>query len=270
MKTATSVMTSRKVDPVVTGSGQEEISDSEMKTTNEEPYQTLLYGLTDETWKQHLHRATVESESFQKLAEFLEEEVSVNGSTVYPPKKEIFAALNYCPFDQVKVVIVGQDPYHGPGQGHGLAFSVRKGVKAPPSLQNIIREAIEDVGIEEPRHGNLEYWAKQGVLLLNTVLTVRQGEAFSHANRGWEDFTDAVIQELNEKRTNLVFLLWGNHAAIKARGVDENRHTIIKSSHPSPLGATKTKAPFLGSKCFSRANKALVDAGLDPIDWNIE
>ena len=229
----------------------------------------LLRGLTDEGWRNHLRGATIESESFQDLAQFLEDEVSVRGLTIYPPRKDIFTALNLCPFDSVRVVIVGQDPYHGAGQGHGLAFSVRKGVRPPPSLKNIIREVIDDLGIEEPKHGNLEHWARQGVLLLNTVLTVRAGEAFSHSKRGWEEFTDAIIRELNEKKTGIVFLLWGNHAAIKAMDVDETRHTVIKTSHPSPLGATKTNSPFLGSKCFSRANKALLDKGMDPIDWSI-
>jgi uracil-DNA glycosylase len=228
----------------------------------------LASSLTKVSWKETLSDA-MGSESFLKLAAFLHEE-QASGATIYPPHDEIFNALNLCPFDQVKVVIVGQDPYHGPGQGHGLAFSVRKGVKAPPSLKNVFREATEDVGIEVPEHGNLEHWARQGVLLLNTVLTVRRGEANSHARHGWEDFTDTVVQELNDQQEGLVFLLWGNPAAKKASGVDTSKHTIIRASHPSPLGATKTSAPFLGSKCFSRTNAALIEMGKDPIDWNVE
>jgi len=229
----------------------------------------LLKSLEEPSWREQLVDATTGSESFAKLAVFLEEE-RADGAIVFPPRHEIFAALNLCPFEDVKVVIVGQDPYHGPGQGHGLAFSVKRGVRAPPSLQNIFKEVIEDIGIEPPHHGNLEQWARQGVLLLNTVLTVRQGEANSHANRGWEEFTDAVIELLNDRRENLVFLLWGNPAHKKARNVDPERHTVIRTSHPSPLGAAKTASPFLGSRCFSRANRALIEAGLDPIDWNVE
>jgi uracil-DNA glycosylase len=206
------------------------------------------------------------SDSFQQLASFLQEE-QANGVTVYPPLQEIFTAFNLCPLEKVKVVIVGQDPYHGPGQGHGLAFSVRKGLKPPPSLQNVFREVMADVGIAEPSHGNLEHWGREGVLLLNTVLSVRRGEANSHAKRGWEDFTDCVIKELNEHHEGLVFLLWGNPAAKKAGNIDP-KHTVIRTSHPSPLGATKTSTPFLGSRCFSRTNAALALMGKDPIDWN--
>ena len=228
----------------------------------------LLSFLTDQSWKDALSNAT-RSESFQNLLTFLKAEQNA-GATIYPPREEIFAALNLCPLENVKVVIVGQDPYHGPGQGHGLAFSVRVGVKTPPSLQNIFREAMNDVGIASPPHGNLEHWARQGVLLLNTVLTVRRGEANSHSKKGWEEFTDAVVDTLNEKRDDLVFLLWGNPAAKKASNVDETRHTIIRTSHPSPLGATKTSAPFLGSACFSRVNQALIDNGKEPIDWSVK
>jgi uracil-DNA glycosylase len=251
-----------KDDETVTTIGDSDTIDTAAATKR------LLKSLKASTWQTVLDDAT-RVESFQKLASFLEAERRL-GATIFPPEELIFSALDLCPFQGVRVVIVGQDPYHGVGQGHGLAFSVRKGVKPPPSLNNIFREAMDDVGIEAPRHGNLEYWAKQGVLLLNTVLTVRQGEANSHANRGWEDFTDAIIQKLDSQSTGLVFLLWGNPAAKKASGVDPNRHTIIRTSHPSPLGATKTASPFLGSKCFSRANKALVDSGKKPIDWNID
>ena len=228
---------------------------------------TLISGLVDDNWKSVLSDA-IRSESFQRLACFLDDE-RARGVTIYPPSKDIFAALNLCPLDTVKVVIVGQDPYHGPGQGHGLAFSVRRGVEPPPSLKNIIREAIDDVEIDRPGHGNLEHWAKQGVLLLNSVLTVRRGLANSHAKQGWEEFTDAVIDVLNTRKNGLVFLLWGTPAAKKGKAIDESLHTVIRTSHPSPLGATKTASPFLGSRCFSRANEALVNSGKSSIDWSI-
>jgi uracil-DNA glycosylase len=227
----------------------------------------LIAKLNDNGWKEALSDA-IAAPSFDELSDFLAEERR-RGAVIFPPEQDIFAALNKCPFDKVKVVIVGQDPYHGQGQGHGLAFSVRKGVRPPPSLMNIFKELMDDVHIDTPQHGSLEYWADQGVLLLNTVLTVRQGEANSHARKGWEQFTDAVIEKLNSEKQGLVFLLWGNPAAKKASGVDDERHTIIRSSHPSPLGATKTSSPFLGSRCFSRANKALSDSGQTPIDWNV-
>ena len=163
----------------------------------------------------------------------------------------------------------GQDPYHGPGQGHGMAFSVRKGVPPPPSLKNIFREAVEDIGIDVPGHGNLQHWAKQGVLLLNSVLTVRRGEANSHKDKGWELFTDSVIQALNDQAESVVFLLWGNPAQQKASSVDSTKHIVIKTSHPSPLVATKTKTPFIGSRCFSRVNAELVRMKKEPIDWNV-
>lgn len=227
----------------------------------------LLSGLVDDGWKDALSDATA-SDSFGSLADFLAEE-RLRGAVIFPPEQDTFSALNMCPFDKVKVVIVGQDPYHGRGQGHGLAFSVRKGVRPPPSLKNIFKEAMDDVHIDSPKHGYLEHWAEQGVLLLNAVLTVRQGEANSHAKQGWEVFTDEVIATLNREKEGLVFLLWGNPAAKKASGVDDKRHTVIRTSHPSPLGATKTTSPFLGSRCFSRANKALDEYGQAPIDWNV-
>lgn len=228
----------------------------------------LIFGIKDEGWQRVLADA-IHSACFQNLQSFLTKEIA-SGATIYPPAEDVFAAFELCPFDSVKVVIVGQDPYHGPGQGHGLAFSVRKGVNPPPSLQNIFREARNDVSIPKPAHGNLEHWAQQGVLLLNTVLTVRQGEANSHKGQGWEEFTDQVIQALNDdKDKGLVFLLWGNPAAKKAETVDATKHTIIRTSHPSPLGATKTSSPFLGSHCFSQANEALVKMGHAPIDWTV-
>ena len=240
--------------------------------SSEQAVKKLVQGLTDPSWKEALHDAIHHSDSFRTLATFLAQE-RASGTVIYPPEKDIFAALNLCPLDQVKVVIVGQDPYHGPKQAHGLAFSVPKGQKPPPSLKNIVKEVMDDVGIEEPpTHGCLERWASQeGVLLLNTVLTVQRGKANSHANQGWEAFTDAVIQAINQKEESIVFLLWGRHAATKAKDtmVDTHKHTVIRTSHPSPLGATKTDSPFLGSRCFSRANKALENSGKGRIDWNI-
>jgi uracil-DNA glycosylase len=228
----------------------------------------LLAGLVDEGWKNVLSEAAA-SPSFDALSDFLADERK-NGATIFPPEQEVFASMNMCPFDKVKVVIVGQDPYHGRGQGHGLAFSVQKGVRPPPSLKNIFKEAMDDVHITPPEHGYLEHWTQQGVLLLNAVLTVREGEANSHAGQGWEEFTDCIIDTLNEQKKGLVFMLWGNPAAKKASGVDDQRHTVIKTSHPSPLGATKTDSPFLGSRCFSRANAALEKYGKTPIDWSVK
>jgi uracil-DNA glycosylase len=200
---------------------------------------------------------------------------------VFPPAVDTFSTLNLTPLDQVKLVIVGQDPYHGPNQGHGLCFSVRKGVKIPPSLRNIYKELVQDKEISNvsamPTHGFLERWAKQGVLMINTVLTVRQGEANSHKGKGWELFTDEVIRAVDKRAKvngkGVVFLLWGKPATEKAKtalGGSSSRHTIICTSHPSPLGATKTNSPFMGSKCFSRANVALKEYGYDEIDWRVD
>jgi len=221
----------------------------------------------DDSWKEVLGEF-ITSEKFKQLSTFVTSERENN--VVYPPPQQVFAALNLCPFDKVKVIIIGQDPYHGPSQGHGLAFSVQKGVKPPPSLRNIFKELNNDLGIPNPKHGNLNHWAEQGVLLLNTVLTVRAGEANSHSRMGWEDFTDEIVTKLNEEKEGLVFLLWGSSAAKKGKEIDLNRHFVIKTSHPSPLGATKTKSPFLGSRCFSKCNDALVSIGVDKIDWNIK
>ena len=245
----------------------ETASRSNSSVANTDPVESLVTGLTDDGWKNALSD-TINSNEFRDLALFIENE-RTQGAVIYPPEDEVFAALNLCPLDDVKVVIVGQDPYHGPGQGHGLAFSVRPGVRPPPSLKNIFKEAQADVDIDLPTNGYLTCWADQGVLLLNTVLTVRAGEANSHAKQGWEVFTDTIIDTLNERKEGLVFLLWGNPAQRKASSVDESRHTVIRTSHPSPLGATKTKAPFLGSRCFSRTNEALEAAGKEPIDWNV-
>lgn len=181
---------------------------------------------------------------------------------VYPPAEEVFAALHLTPFEDVKVVILGQDPYHGPGQAHGLCFSVPPGVPAPPSLQNVLKELQSDLEIDRPNHGCLDAWAAQGVLLLNTTLTVRAGQAASHQGKGWETFTDEVIRAVNAKEERLVFVLWGASARKKKALVDTNRHTVIESPHPSPLSA---HSGFFGSRPFSRANEAL----REPVDWRI-
>ena len=184
---------------------------------------------------------------------------------VYPPVDEVFAALHLTPYADTRVVILGQDPYHGPGQAHGLCFSVRGGVALPPSLLNIYKELSDDLGIAQPRHGNLEPWARQGVLLLNTTLTVRGGVAASHQGKGWETFTDEVIRAVNAKDHPVVFILWGSHARRK-RALLDDRHVVIESAHPSPLSAHNG---FFGSKPFSRTNEALERAGLKPIDWRL-
>lgn len=203
---------------------------------------SLIDSLTDNRWREVLGEF-ISSEKFERISNFVSSERKQH--TIYPQATDVFTALNMCPFDDVKVVIIGQDPYHGPNQGHGLAFSVQKGVKPPPSLKNIFKELHEDIGIHTPNHGNLSSWAKQGVLLLNTVLTVQAGKANSHSKMGWEDFTDEIVEKLNNERKNLVFMLWGSPAAKKCQGINEKKHFVIKTSHPSPLGATKTNSPFL-------------------------
>lgn len=188
------------------------------------------------------------------------------GQVVYPRGNDIFNAFNFTPFDQVKVVILGQDPYHGPEQAHGLCFSVRPGIDIPPSLVNIYKEIGSDLGIPPPRHGHLEHWAKQGVLLLNAVLTVRAHHAASHAGKGWERFTDAAIDRLNRDREHLVFMLWGSYAQKKGAVIDRDRHLVLTAPHPSPLSAHRG---FLGCRHFSRANEYLVRHGIAPIDWRL-
>jgi uracil-DNA glycosylase len=185
-------------------------------------------------------------------------------ASVYPPHDEVFAALHLTPFREVKAVILGQDPYHGRGQAHGLCFSVRHGVRPPPSLQNIFKELEADLGISPPDHGCLDAWARQGVLLLNASLTVRAGRAASHQGKGWETFTDEVLRAVNTKPERVVFILWGASARRKKALIDTSRHVIIESAHPSPLSASNG---FFGSRPFSRANAALVEAGREPIDW---
>lgn len=206
-----------------------------------------------------------EQEYFLKLINFISIERAA-GKTIYPQNGEIFNALTFTPLEQTKVVIVGQDPYHGPGQAHGLCFSVRPGVSHPPSLQNIFKEVSDDLQVPLPRSGCLEPWARQGVLLLNTVLTVESGKPQSHANLGWERFTDRVIHELNTRRKHLVFLLWGAHALRKCQNIDEQRHLVLKTVHPSPLSAHRG---FLGCRHFSQANAYLAKHGITPIDWSL-
>lgn len=188
--------------------------------------------------------------------------------TIYPPGPLIFNAFNATDFDQVKVVIIGQDPYHGPHQAHGLSFSVQKGIKPPPSLLNIYKEIESDLGIKMPRkNGDLTPWANQGVLLLNASLTVRADQPNSHAGIGWQTFTDSVIQELNDRKEHLVFMLWGNFAKEKGARIDEKKHLVLRSVHPSPFAADKG---FFGSKHFSKTNQYLIQHGIEPIDWMIK
>jgi uracil-DNA glycosylase len=200
-----------------------------------------------------------------KLFEFLKKEAGEK-KNVYPGESQIFEAFNLTPLDEVKVVIIGQDPYHGPGQAHGLCFSVKAGIKIPPSLRNIYKELGADLDLEIPDHGFLESWAKNGVLMLNNVLTVQEAMPASHKGRGWEVFTDKVVEVLNLECENLVFLLWGNHAQKKAVNVDRNRHLVLECSHPSPFSAYKG---FLGSGCFSKSNEYLRGCGKMMIDWSL-
>jgi uracil-DNA glycosylase len=199
------------------------------------------------------------------LRAFLKKEIEA-GQKVYPRPSNWFAAFEHTPFDKVKVVILGQDPYHGVGQAHGLSFSVPQGVPPPPSLLNIFKELQTDIGIPRPQHGSLNKWADQGVLLLNSVLTVREGQAASHQKRGWEEFTDQAIYALNEKREHLVFILWGSYAQRKGQFIDRNKHLVIEGVHPSPLSASRG---FFGSHPFSRCNEYLVKHGKTPIDWSL-
>lgn len=203
-----------------------------------------------------------EQEFFQNLTSFVKDEYAE--SKVFPPGKEIFSAFDHCPFDRVKVVILGQDPYHGPGQAHGLSFSVRPGVAFPPSLLNIFKEIKADLGKDMPPNGDLTRWANQGVFLLNATLTVRAHEAGSHQKRGWEEFTDQVIQKISERKESVVFLLWGAYAQKKSQLIDEQKHLILKAPHPSPLSAHRG---FLGCGHFSKTNTYLESKGLEPIKW---
>ena len=218
----------------------------------------------EESWKLILNDE-FEAPYFKELTDFLREEKKVH--TIYPPGPLIFSAFNHTPFNRVKVVILGQDPYHGPGQAHGLCFSVPEGIPHPPSLVNIFKEIHSDLGIPVPASGNLTKWTSQGVLLVNAILTVRANTPTSHQNKGWETFTDAVIRNLSEKRKNLVFLLWGNYAQAKESLIDGSRHYILKAAHPSPLSAGRG---FFGCRHFSRTNGILEELGLNAIDWSLE
>lgn len=203
---------------------------------------------------------------FQQIMQFVSQERQA-GRTIYPPQSDVFNAFKHTEFDQVKVVILGQDPYHGPGQAHGLCFSVLPGVKTPPSLFNMYKELVNDIpGFTMPNHGYLQRWAEQGVLLLNTVLTVQQGMAHSHSKIGWETFTDAVIRKLNDNAEGIVFLLWGSHAQKKGSFIDKNKHHVLTTTHPSPLSAHRG---FLGSGHFSSCNKILTEQRKTPIDWQV-
>lgn len=216
----------------------------------------------EESWKQHLD-SEFEKPYFAELTNFVRQEY--NSTTCYPPGRLIFNAFNLCPFDKVKVVIIGQDPYHGPGQAHGLSFSVCDGVTFPPSLQNIFKEIEQDLGTPIPMTGNLTRWAEQGVLLLNATLTVRAHQPASHQGHGWEQFTDAAIKALNAHRDNLVFILWGGYARSKASLIDASRHLVLQSVHPSPMSANR--GGWFGNHHFSRANAYLVEHGQEPIKW---
>lgn len=215
----------------------------------------------EESWKKEL-AAEFEKPYFAELTEFVRSEYFA--TTVYPPAKLIFNAFDHCPFDKVKAVIIGQDPYHGPGQANGLCFSVNKEIKMPPSLVNIFKEISSDTGKPMPTDGDLTRWSRQGVLLLNATLTVRAGNAGSHQRRGWETFTDAAIRILAEKRENLVFILWGSYAQQKGAFIDRNRHLVLTSPHPSPLSAY---AGFFGNHHFTLTNDYLAKHGKEPIDW---
>lgn len=215
----------------------------------------------EESWKEALI-PEFSKDYFIRLTDFVRKEY--HETTVYPPGKLIFNAFNLCPFDKVKVVIIGQDPYHGPGQAHGLCFSVNDGIQPPPSLVNIFKEINSDLGKPIPQSGNLTRWAEQGVLLLNATLTVRAHQAGSHQKRGWEEFTDAVIRKLAEEKSNLVFILWGSYAQKKGAFIDRNKHLVLTSVHPSPLSAYNG---FFGNHHFSLVNDYLVKNGKTAIDW---
>ena len=216
----------------------------------------------EESWRRHIG-AEVDKQYFADLVAFVRSEYMHH--TCYPPGKLIFNAFNLCPFDSVKVVIIGQDPYHEPGQAHGLSFSVNDGVPFPPSLVNIFKEIQLDLGTPMPTSGNLTRWAGQGVLLLNATLTVRAHQAASHQRKGWEEFTDAAIKALNADRDHLVFILWGGYARSKAALIDQSRHLVLQSVHPSPLSANR--GGWFGSHHFSRANDYLEAHGMEPIRW---
>jgi uracil-DNA glycosylase len=216
------------------------------------------------TWKDVL-KGEKEEQYFLNLMSWLNQE-KINGKIIYPSSNDIFNALQFTTFEAVKVVIIGQDPYHGPGQAHGLCFSVRAGIPAPPSLVNIFQEISNDIGIPKPNHGCLEKWAHQGVLLLNSILTVEANKPLSHANKGWEKFTDRIIRELNNRKSNLVFLLWGANAQKKGADLNRQKHLVLTAPHPSPLSAHRG---FLGCKHFSQTNQYLNSHKVSSIDWSL-
>jgi uracil-DNA glycosylase len=216
----------------------------------------------EESWKKRLAEE-FEKPYFSAVTEFVKNEYATK--QIFPPAKQIFNAFNHCSFDACEVVILGQDPYHGPGQAHGLCFSVNDGVRIPPSLQNIFKEIKEDLGKPIPSSGNLERWASQGVLLLNATLTVEAGKPGSHQNKGWEVFTDAVIKCISDEKKDVVFLLWGKYAQDKGKVIDERKHYVLKAKHPSPMAANY--GGWFGCKHFSKTNAYLEDKGLTPINW---
>lgn len=232
----------------------------------EQQYASLNKVQLDESWKYNLAEFLL-SPQMDALRDFLLQEKQQN-KVIYPPRSLIFNALNTTPLNQVKVVIIGQDPYHGPNQAHGLSFSVQRGVALPPSLRNIFHELHTDLGVPIPRHGDLTHWAEQGVLLLNSVLTVEAGQPTSHQKQGWEDFTDHVIDVLNQQREHIVFILWGAYAQRKGQRIDPNKHLILKAAHPSPLAANR--GGFFGCKVFSKSNNYLKQNGIEPIDWQLD
>lgn len=215
----------------------------------------------EESWKERL-KPEFEKSYFHDLINFVKEEKKQH--TVFPPGSLIFNAFDKCPFDKVEVVIIGQDPYHGPGQANGLCFSVNDGVRQPPSLKNIFKEIEEDLGKPAPQSGNLERWAEQGVMLLNATLTVRANTAGSHQNKGWEEFTDEVIRKVSEEKENIVFILWGSYAQKKGQIIDANKHLVLKAAHPSPFSAYNG---FFGCKHFSKTNEYLRKIGRKEIEW---
>ncbi|MCO8092772.1 uracil-DNA glycosylase [Acinetobacter lwoffii] len=233
---------------------------------NEQQLAKLSKVQLDESWKYALSDFLL-SPKMDQLKAFLLEEKKAD-KTIYPPNHLIFNALNTTPLDRVKVVILGQDPYHGPNQAHGLSFSVQKGVALPPSLRNIFHELHADLGVERPKHGDLTHWAEQGVLLLNAVLTVEAGQPTSHQKRGWEEFTDQVIDVLNEQREHIVFILWGAYAQRKGQRINQDKHLVLKAAHPSPLAANR--GGFFGCKVFSKSNNYLKQHGIEPIDWQLD
>ncbi|EPF75343.1 uracil-DNA glycosylase [Acinetobacter indicus] len=232
----------------------------------EQQHEKLEKVQLDASWKYALSDFLL-GEKMDALKAFLLEEKQAN-KVIYPPSGLIFNALNTTPLEQVKVVILGQDPYHGPNQAHGLSFSVQRGVALPPSLRNIFHELHTDLGLDIPKHGDLTRWAEQGVLLLNSVLTVEAAQPTSHQKRGWEEFTDHVIDVLNEQREHIVFILWGAYAQRKGQRIDPNKHLILKAAHPSPLAANR--GGFFGCKVFSKTNNYLKQHGIEPIDWQLD